>query len=114
MIATGIVIGVTFFQMITLFLQFDINWPPYLTGWMNFSFVWFDVGSLNFPELMLSPECDWSMDYSMKWYMIVSFPLIVFIIFSTLYFYSSYKYQNPRDVRAMQDKCVQSGFTVFN
>lgn len=74
--------------------------------------VLFKISTFQVMEFVMSPECDWSMDYFEVWYMVVFFPCILFFIFLGIYLYAPYHYQNPRDVKNVQDKLIQSGLVL--
>jgi hypothetical protein len=72
-------IGIDYFQVVAMFAQTKISWPPAITA----MYTWMSAFNLNL-ELM-APECSFEFDFESKWSLIQSIPLIGFAIFMTLH-----------------------------
>lgn len=107
--ATAVVLGVAYFQMTAIFLQFDLEWNPIL---LNFV-VYLSFLSLNIPDLFTSPECDLKFSFEQKWYFSVTSPLILLFVFVCVYIAANYRYMNPITKRSVQDKCVQCVLVIM-
>ena len=62
--------GVNFAQLTAVFGRFDLGWPD----WMLSVFDWFSAVNVNVD--LASPECSLNVDYTGKWFFIMSLPLM--------------------------------------
>ena len=63
MLGTAVVIGVTYIQMTSLFMEYDLGWPRQLE---KFLVMLGSVVTLNVPDMMMSPDCEYAFGYTEK------------------------------------------------
>ena len=89
-------------------LQYDIDYPSLdvdLPDWMNWVL---SIFSLNFPDLVMSPECEWDFNYWSNWLFAVLAPMACVAGLGVAYKRANYTFQNPAARHSYQDKCVQA------
>ena len=103
-IGTALVLVIGYFQMVALFMSYEMNWPPMVKGLST----WFSaIVSFNIPDLMTSPECSWSFDSRQKYLLSVSAPISLVFVFAVIYAKSKYLIDPAKRLSA-QNRCVQA------
>jgi hypothetical protein len=105
-LATALILGLTFFQTSTVVMQFDIQWPISISGFFP------GIVFLSLPDLALAPECSWSFSYAAKWFFSVTFPLLLLAGIYIGYCIYVERYPNPQVKRQLADRCVQTGLII--
>jgi hypothetical protein len=108
-LGTAVVIGVTYVQMTSLFMEYDLVWPVQLE---RFLVLLGSVVTLNVPDLMMSPDCEYAFGYAEKWFFSVASPLWMLSCFALVSAAASRCYQNKMVVEKIRDQCIQ-GSCIF-
>ena len=107
--STAVVIGVTYVQMTSLFMEYDLVWPRQLE---RFLVLLGSVVTLNVPDMMMSPNCEYAFGYAEKWFFSVASPIWMLSCFALVSAAASRCYQNRMVVEKIRDQCIQ-GSCIF-
>mmetsp|Transcript_13951 Transcript_13951/g.18300 ORF Transcript_13951/g.18300 Transcript_13951/m.18300 type:complete len:1129 (+) Transcript_13951:344-3730(+) len=109
-LGAAVVIGMTWLQMTTLFMEFDLEWPLQLKSIFA---IFGNIAFFNVPDLLTAPECEWETDYVSDWFMSVFIPLILVFSFVILYGIAYKMYKNPATLNGIKDRCFQAALIII-
>lgn len=108
-LSAALVIGMTWIQMTTIFMEFELEWPTRLQWIFN---LLGNIAFFNVPDLLTAPQCQWSSKYNSNWFLTIFAPLIMISSFSVVYLAARKLYKNPGTLRSIRDRCFQASLII--
>lgn len=111
-LGTACVVGIAYVQMTTIFMSFELDWPPELTNFELFV-VPLQLFNFNLPDLWTAPSCNFDFSYTDKYFLAAGMPMALMGIFGARYLYAEKMYQNIKRRKQIQSQCIQCSLIII-